>query len=84
MRRRAAATARNLGFDVAMMLDPQRVLVAAAGRSAARQLLEITACPYDPNGDPVEREQARIWVGAYLSARPPTLDSVDYTIGGGE
>jgi hypothetical protein len=65
------------------MTDPQRVLVETSARSAARQLIDVTACPYDPySPDPVEREQARVWVGAYLSVRPPALDSVDYSIGG--
>jgi hypothetical protein len=58
-----------------------RGLVEAAGRAAARQSLDITVCPYDPGSpDPAEREQARIWVAAYLRARPPALGSVDYSL----
>lgn len=65
--------------------DAVRTVVQASAESAARQLLDITDCPYDPGaGDPRERELARVWVGAYLAVRPPALDAVDYSIGGDE
>lgn len=48
-----------------------RELVLASAASSARQGLDITACPYDPQGSPEQRQMARLWVGSYLAARPP-------------
>jgi hypothetical protein len=66
-----------------LLTDSVRAVVEASAQSSARQLLDITVCPYDPGGPAQERELARVWVAAYLAVRPPALDAIDYTIGGG-
>jgi hypothetical protein len=54
-----------------------RELVVGSAASAARQGLAITACPYAAQDTPGQREMARLWVGAYLAARPPVHVAYD-------
>lgn len=45
---------------------------ALAGAYTAAAGLPVTACPYDPEGDPVERAQAVLFVRAYAQIHPAT------------
>lgn len=54
-----------------------RALVTGSAASAARLGLDVTACPYAAQGAPRERTLARLWVSAFLAARPPMPGAVD-------
>jgi hypothetical protein len=61
-----------------MVTEQVRAEAARNGTLAARLGVEVTACPFDLARSPEHRALARIWVRAYLAARPPTPAEVRY------
>lgn len=59
-----------------VVTDMEVARARAAGAYAARRDRPITACPYDPAGDPRQKVLALAFVRGYRHKRPPT--SVDY------
>ena len=56
--------------------DELAAKVAKLGQAAARVGDPVTTCPYAAQDSPTEAALARIWVGGYLSVRPPL--GIDY------
>ncbi len=71
-------TGRAAGKPTRVDLD-NRVVAAArtAGRFAARRGLPATSCPYRGD-DPATAALRRVWVTAYLRARPPAKAAIDH------